>query len=227
MSTVKRPVESPAVLRSKPVSRRRRFRRLALVLSLFGGFVLVTQLGGRFVVANTTSSVDPGLYLWHPTWLGGNVNIGGLVSLRMPESARPYFAERAGQPLEAAADWYLIKPIAAGPGDTVDTTGDRVLVNGHDLGPIYDADDVGRALPRVRVSKVLGDGEWLLVSRRCPGSLDGRYFGPVTTADLEATRLPLVRWGEETDGGWSWFGSYVDGPWRDGQAAGCPQTKVQ
>ena len=213
-----------------PSSRRRvagRLRRVAVVLLLFGGFALLTQLGGRLVIANTTSSVDPGLYLWRPAWAGGEVRVGGLVSLVMPEAARPYFAGRAGRPVEDARDWHLVKPVAAGPGDRVDTVGDRVLVNGRDLGPIYDRDDAGRDLPRVRVSRVLGEGEWLLVSRRCPGSLDGRYFGPTTTADLEAVRVPLLRWGEEADGGWTWGGGYEDRPWEQGQAAECPETKVQ
>ena len=207
--------------------RRRRLRRVAVILTIFGVFALLTQVGGRLVIANTTSSVDPGLYLWRPGWTGGEVRLGALVSLTMPEAARPYFAGRAERPVADAADWFLIKPVAAGPGDHIDTTGTRVLINGRDLGPIYDADDTGQMLPRVRVNRVLRQGEWLLVSRRCPGSLDGRYFGPVTTEQLEAVRVPLVRWGEASDGGWTWGGTYEDRPWIDGQAAECPATNVQ
>ena len=176
--------------RGQPSPRRHRLRRLAWVLTAFGGFALLTQVGARLVVANTTSSVDPGLYLSRPGWLGGRVRVGSLVSLRVPEIARPYFAAHASRPVEAAADWFLIKPVAAGPSDLVDTTSDRVFVNGRDLGPIYDRDDLGRELPRWRGRRTLGEAEWLLVSTRCPGSLDGRYFGPVRTADLEAVRVP-------------------------------------
>ena len=228
MSTVEVDVVAPdSEADARRAQRRRRLRRLAILLSCFAGFALVAHVGSRAVIANTTSSVDPGLYLWRPGWTGGEVRRGGLVSLSMPEAARQYFAERAGRPVDDAADWFLVKPIAAGEGDHIDTTGHRVFVNGRDLGPIYDRDDAGRDLPRVKVNRVLHQGEWLLVSRRCPGSLDGRYFGPVTSDQLEAVRVPLVRWGERADGSWSWGGSYEDRPWVDGQAAECPATKVQ
>ena len=207
--------------------RNRRLRRLAWLLAAFGAFAGLTQFSGRLIVANTTPSVDPGLYLSRPGWLGGEIHVGGLVSLRMPELARLYFAAHANRPVADAGDWFLIKPVAAGPGDLIDTTGRRVFVNGRDLGPIYDHDDLGRALPRWRDSRTLGPDEWLLVSQRCPGSLDGRYFGPVRTADLEAVRVPLVRWGGETDGGWTWGGTYVDRPQRQGDSAGRPETKEQ
>ena len=228
MNSVNEKVVAPvAEVIARRAQRRRRLRRLAILLACFGGFALVAHGGSRAVIANTTSSVDPGLYLWRPGWTGGEVQVGGLVSLTMPEAARPYFAERAGRPVEDAADWFLVKPVAAGEGDHVDTTGNRVLVNGRDLGPIYDRDDAGRNLPRVKVNRTLRQGEWLLVSRRCPGSLDGRYFGPVTTERLEAVRVPLVRWGDGSDGSWTWGGRYEDRPWVDGQAAECPATKVQ
>ena len=164
----------------------------------------------------------PGLYLASTE----GVAVGRLVSFRLPESTWPYFAGRAGRPVADAADWYLIKPVAAGPGDVVDTTGRRVLVNGVDLGPIYDLDGEGRPLPHWRERRVLGPGEWLVISRRCPGSLDGRYFGPVRTEQVERVRRPLVRWGGEGEP-WRWFGTYVDRPWREPEPAPCPESGVQ
>ena len=193
-----------------------------MLVALFVAFAVASHFGRRLVVANTTSSVDPGLYLAS----GDDVAVGRLVSFRLPEAARPYFAERAGRPFGDAAGWFLIKPVIAGPGDTVDTTGKRVLVNGVDCGPVYAHDDAGRALPSWRHRRVLRAGEWFVVSRRCPGSLDGRYFGPIRMEDVEHVRQPLVRWG----GGcrpWRWLGTYVDRPWREPEPAPCPQTKVQ
>ncbi len=182
-----------------------------MVIGLFLFFALLATLGRRMVVMNPTASVEPGLYLAVPGWWGAELRVGRLVSFRVPEGTRPYFAGRAARPLEDADDWYLVKPVAAGPGDLVDTTGDRVLVNGVDLGPVYTHDGVGRALPRWRERRVLRQGEWLVVSRRTPGSLDGRYFGPIREKDVEHVRRPLVRWGVE-GGSWRWFGSYVDRP---------------
>ena len=179
-----------------------------VVIGLFLAFVLLATFGRRMVVMNPTNSVELGLYLAEP---GADVAVGRLVSFRVPEGARPYFAGRAERPLEDADDWYLVKPIAAGPGDLVDTTGGRVLVNGVDLGPVFTHDGDGRALPQWRERRMLRQGEWLVVSRRTPGSLDGRYFGPIREKDVEHVRRPLVRWGDE-GGSWRWFGSYVDRP---------------
>jgi conjugative transfer signal peptidase TraF len=195
----------------------RRVHRWPLVLVvLFVAFAVVAQVGRRVVVANPTESVEPGLYL---AWRD-EVAVGRLVSFPMPEGARPYFADRAGRPVEEAERWFLIKPVIAGPGDTVDTTGDRVLVNGVDAGPIYTHDSAGRALPQWRHRRVLADGEWFVVSLRCPGSLDGRYFGPIRQQDVEHVRRPLVRWGDEGDAS-RWFGAYVDRPnSHDGRSSG-------
>ena len=182
-----------------------------VVIGLFLAFVLLATFGRRMVVMNPTDSVEPGLYLAVPDWWGAELRVGRLVSFRVPEGARPYFAGRAAQPLEDASDWYLVKPVAAGPGDLVDTTGGRVLVNGVDLGPVFTHDGDGRPLPQWRERRVLHQREWLVVSRRTRGSLDGRYFGPIREKDVEHVRRPLVRWGDE-GGSWRWFGSYIDRP---------------
>ena len=193
--------------------RLRRPRRGPLVIvGLFFAFAAVAHLGRRVVVLNPTSSVDPGLYL---AWPGGAA-VGRLVSFPVPERARPYLVARAGRLVgeEEASGWYLVKPIAAGPGNHVDTTGGRLLVEGRDLGPIYTHDGAGRPLPVWRFSGKLGPDEWLPVSRRVPGSLDGRYFGPVRSEEIEHVRRPLVRWGDGSSegGSWRWFGGYVDEP---------------
>ena len=160
----------------REVRHHRRPRWPLVLVALFLAFASLSTLGRRLVVINPTESIDPGLYLAEP---GAEVAVGQLVSFALPESSRAYFAERAGRPLDDAAEWYLIKPIIAGPDDIVDTTGDRILVNDIDAGPIYTHDSAGRALPQWRHRRVLSDGEWFVVSRRCPGSLDGRYFGPI------------------------------------------------
>ena len=195
------PSADESICQGAAARRRRRWPWvcIALLIVLAAG----SQLYPRLVVANTTQSVDPGLYL---AW-GHGVAVGKLVGFRVPEAARPYFAGRAGKPVEDAADWFLVKPVIAGPGDEVDATGRRVLVNGIDCGPIYERDDAGRALPHWRERRTLRDGEWFVVSRRAPGSLDGRYFGPVRAEQIECVRRPLLRWRP-----WRLFGNYEDRP---------------
>ncbi|MEM6559993.1 MAG: S26 family signal peptidase [Planctomycetota bacterium] len=166
---------------------------MVLGLASVGVVALVSQLGDRVVIANTTASVQPGLYVRWPGWCGGEVKVGELVSIRVPEVAAGYFAERAGRPSSEADEWSLLKPVAAGPGQHVDSTGDRLLIDGIDHGPIYRADALGRELPSRKIRRVLGSDEWLLLSD-IPGSIDGRYFGPVRSAEIEAVRVAVWTW---------------------------------
>lgn len=171
----------------------KRWRPVLLGLASLGMVALVSQLGHRFVIANTTASVQPGLYVRWPGWCCDEVRVGTLVSIQLPEVAAKYFADRAGRPIAEAGQWYLLKPVAAGPGQHVDSTGTRLLIDGVDRGPIHSLDAAGRALPSRPVNRVLGQDEWLLLSD-VPGSIDGRYFGPVTSADIEAVRVAVWQW---------------------------------
>ena len=166
---------------------------MVLGLASVGVVALVSQLGDRVVIANTTASVQPGLYIRWPGWCGGEVKVGELVSIRVPEVAAGYFAERAGRPSSESDEWFLLKPVTAGPGQHVDSTGDRLLIDGIDQGPIYRADALGAELPRRQIRRALGSDEWLLLSD-VPGSIDGRYFGPVRSAEIEAVRVAVWTW---------------------------------
>jgi type IV secretory pathway protease TraF len=171
----------------------KRWRPLLIGLTGIGLAALVSQLGHRLLIANTTTSVQPGLYVRWPAWCGGEIRAGALVSIAVPEVASKYFAERAGQPVTQASDWFLLKPVAAGPGQHVDSTGDRLFIDGIDRGAIHRVDALGRELPSRPVDRVLGHDEWLLLSD-VPGSLDGRYFGPVRSGEIEAVRALVWKW---------------------------------
>ena len=70
----------------------------------------------RILVINTSPSVAPGLYLRSSQ----DPAVGRLVDFCVPLAARPYVRDRTGY---GGDDWYILKPIAAGPGDLIDTTG--------------------------------------------------------------------------------------------------------
>lgn len=162
---------------------------------LSSGVVMVALLGclsaqfaDRQIVVNTSPSVPPGLYM--RSKMGPAV--GRLVDFRVPVVARPYVFQRSGRD---GGEWYIIKPIVAGPGDTVDTTEAWLLINGRQVAPMPPhVDSLGRPLPSWRSHKVLGPGEFFVYSSRVPNSFDSRCYGPITISEIEAVREPLLTW---------------------------------
>ena len=151
--------------------------------------VLVQKLGmQRMIVINTSPSVAPGLYLRScqpPT-------VGKLVDFRIPPAAREYVRGRTGN---EGQDWYILKPIVAGPGDRVDTTGAWLVINGRQVAPMPpEADGEGRRLPLWRADRMLGPGEFFVFSNRIPNSFDSRCYGPIIRDQIASVRRPLIIW---------------------------------
>ncbi len=170
----------------KPKGRAVVTRGLALtVLVLLG--VAGQTVGRRLIVINISPSVPSGLYLRARE----EPAVGRLVDFRIPPSARAYVLSRTGND---GRDWYILKPIVAGPGDRVDTTTGYLTINGRRIAPIMTCDSAGRPLPVWRDSRQLGPGEFFVFSGRIPNSFDSRYFGPVRREQIESVRRPLVTW---------------------------------
>lgn len=92
---------------------------------------------------------------------------------------------------------YLMKQVAATARDTVTVTSEGVRINGErwpQSMPRF-ADKAGRRLARFQADGyVLGHAEVLLMSNGSPTSFDGRYFGPVSRAQLETAIKPMLTW---------------------------------
>jgi conjugative transfer signal peptidase TraF len=173
-----------------PSTRRARSRRLLKVA--FGSMVvwaiLPTLFGHRVVVMNTSPSVAPGLYVRCAV----EPVVGRIVDFRIPDRAKRYVLARTGQDGE---DWYILKPIAAGPGDRVDTTGSSLVINDRAIAPMpLDFDGAGRPLPVWRENRVLGTDEFFVFSARIPNSFDSRCYGPITRSEIASVRRPLITW---------------------------------
>jgi conjugative transfer signal peptidase TraF len=171
-------------------ARRARSRRLLwLALGVMGVWaILPTLVGHRVVVINTSPSVAPGLYLRSAS----EPTVGRIIDFPIPDSARPYVQGRTGNNGE---NWYILKPIAAGPGDRVDTTGEWLVINGHKLAPMPPStDSSGRPLPRWRNRRMLGPDEFFVFSDRIPNSFDSRCYGPIRREQISAVRRALIIW---------------------------------
>ena len=164
----------------------RRVRVLYAALSAF--IAIACVFGNRQIVVNTSPSVSPGLYV--RTFAAPTV--GHLIDFRIPPAAREYVKLRTGN---NGLNWYILKPIVAGPGDTVDTTGHGLIINGVNLGPMPPLkDSSGRVLPRWSAHRVLGLDEFFVYSSRISNSFDSRSYGPIRRGDIAAVRRPILTW---------------------------------
>jgi type IV secretory pathway protease TraF len=142
----------------------------------------------RQIVINTSPSVTPGFYIRSSVAPA----IGQLVEFRIPMSVRSYILARAGRD---GHDWFILKPIAAGPGDRVDTTCGDLRINGNFVAPMPPIrDGFGNVLPRWMQNRVLERDEYFVFSNRISNSFDSRCYGPVMRGEIESVRRPLITW---------------------------------
>lgn len=142
----------------------------------------------RTVVVNTSPSVQPGIYI--RSW--ETPAIGSLIDFAIPAPLQSYVQRRTGN---RGDKWFIIKPVAAGPGDEVDTTHDFLTINGRVIAPIPTHDADGHELPLWREHRTLRSDEYFVYSSRIPNSLDSRYYGPICRRDIDAVRRCIFAWG--------------------------------
>jgi len=142
----------------------------------------------RQIVINTSPSVAPGFYIRS----SASPRVGAIVDFRIPPAAQAYIFARTGN---LGSNWYILKPIAAGPGDQVDTTGGSLVIDGRRVAPMPPpTDSDGRPLPVWRQARVLGADEFFVFSDRIPNSFDSRCYGPINQRQIESVRTPLLTW---------------------------------
>lgn len=165
-------------------------RRRAIVRWL----LLVAGLGACWVVGhrwrgtlayNDSPSVPVGWYVR----VGGREDVGhgGYVVFPAPEPTYPYLMDRFG----GVAGWYLMKPVAAVPGDQVCTRGDFVYVNGRPLARLTYQDSQGHDVPVWRGGLTLGPNEIFVCCPEVPHSFDSRVYGPIQSSQVLGVYRPL------------------------------------
>ena len=134
-------------------------------------------------LVNETPSVPRGLYRLTPARAGP----GDIVAVRPPAAARAYLVA-LGAPPHAR----LLKRVSAEAGATVCRRGQRLSWPGG-VAIALAKDRAGRVLPRWRGCRTLGPDERLVIGDTSL-SFDSRYFGPVTTADIDGVYEEVWRW---------------------------------
>jgi conjugative transfer signal peptidase TraF len=133
---------------------------------------------------NLTSSLPRGLYLVRHR--SQPPSRGSLVAFAVPEGAADVVFGRGYLPQGA----FLMKRVAAVPGDRVCTREGRYEVNGVSLGEVFEDDASGRPLPHHSFCGLVPPDRYY-VATSIARSFDSRYFGPLPTAALTERLRPL------------------------------------
>ncbi|HZF42986.1 MAG TPA: S26 family signal peptidase [Sphingomonadaceae bacterium] len=164
----------------------------------FAWGVLIAAQAAISIIAVTAVAEMPTRLVWNvsesvPT---------GLYAVRDDDRLRPG-ALAAVMPPEPLASWLvdggylgrgapLLKRVEALPGQRVCRMGARVTVDGELRALAREADRFGRPLPYWSGCSVIADGQLFLLNADHPGSLDGRYFGPLPRTSVLGRAVPLL-----------------------------------
>jgi conjugative transfer signal peptidase TraF len=160
---------------------RHRLSTLAL-LAVASLAILFPRSNARLLLWNASPSVAIGLY----RVTSRPPLTGALAVIRLPEPLR-ILAETRGYLRKGAL---LIKPVAAGAGDTVCRYGPLVTINGRIAAHARTLDAAGRTLPAWSGCFRLAANDIFLLSAD-PDSFDSRYLGPIDRAHVLGLALPV------------------------------------
>jgi conjugative transfer signal peptidase TraF len=142
------------------------------------------------LVWNASESVPVGLYRVQPA---RKLTVTDLVVAVPPEPLATFLAEGGYLPRGVP----LIKRVLALPGQTVCRTELGITVDGIEMGMARQHDSRGRPLPRWQGCRIIAKGDLFLMNWDEPGSLDGRYFGPIAAASIVGHAEPLWTFEEQ------------------------------
>ncbi len=140
------------------------------------------------LIWNASASTPIGLYTIERS---PSLEVTDLVAVDAPEPLASFLADRGYLPRGVP----LMKRVAGLPGQQVCRIGARITVNGIAMGEALDRDRLGRLLPVWRGCHRIADGEIFLMNWSVRDSLDGRYFGPISTSSIFGRATPL--WTDE------------------------------
>jgi conjugative transfer signal peptidase TraF len=137
------------------------------------------------LIWNASDSIPAGFYA--ATRPVGRLAPGDLVAVAPSPKLAAFLATRRYLPFGLP----LLKPVAAIGGQRVCRSGMAIAIGGRHVGDALGHDRRGRPLPRWHGCRVLAADEVFVMNPAVPDSFDGRYFGPLSRAQVRATLRPI------------------------------------
>jgi conjugative transfer signal peptidase TraF len=153
------------------------------LLTLFVSQILSARTGHSYYI-NLSPSVPLGIYKVIPH---NKILKGDLVVFDPPQGARTYIYGRRWLP----SGWPLIKYVGAGQGDTYAIQDGSFTINDKYVGPVFERDSQGKALPYAGGRFIVERNTFLPVSTHINNSFDGRYFGSVPLSAIKGNLKPI------------------------------------
>lgn len=162
--------------------------RPSLQFILFGSAALVALCVSLarvpdIVLYNDTASMPVGFYLRS----NDETALGSIVTVRVHQLAHDYALARGAGP-----DFRLLKRIAATGGNVVCGDGDQITIDGEVRASRRTLDSNGGPLPTWSGCRELSEGQYLVLGDSAD-SFDSRYFGIVSTANIEGVWRPIFQ----------------------------------
>jgi conjugative transfer signal peptidase TraF len=149
----------------------------ATALATMGvGYPALTRMPIK-LIWNTSASAPVGLYMID---FDGPFEVTDLVAVDAPEPLATFLAERGYLPKGVP----LLKRVRAVSGQTVCRSNLAITVDGIEAGSALERDRAGRPLPAWRGCLPIPTGEVFLMNWQSRDSLDGRYFGLLSTDQI-------------------------------------------
>lgn len=148
------------------------------------------------LIWNASASTPIGLYAIDSDAL---IEVTDLVAVDAPEPLATFLADGGYLPRGVP----LMKRVAGVAGQRVCRTDRTVTVDGIAMAEALDRDRLGRTLPNWQGCRLIAVGEIFLMNWQVRDSLDGRYFGPVSTDTIIGRATPLYT-DEEGNGHFEW-----------------------
>ena len=136
------------------------------------------------LVWNASASVPIGLYAVQPD---GRYRPGVIVLVQPPEPLAAFLADGGYLPRGVP----LLKRVEALPGARVCRNGGTLTGDGRRRAEVRERDRFGRSLPFWTGCVEVAEGQLFLLNADAPGSLDGRYFGPIPASSVVGRAAPL------------------------------------
>lgn len=144
------------------------------------------------LIWNASPSVPVGFYTIDTD---GPFDVPDLVAVTVAEPLAAVFAERGYLPKGAL----LLKRIVGVSGQVVCRSNRTISVDGAAVGSALERDRAGRELPVWQGCRRVSAGAVFLMNVDVRDSLDGRYFGPISTDQIIGRAVPL--WTDEDGNG--------------------------